>query len=111
MNDKLLNEMRNGAFRLAIESKIPVVAISMINAGNFFHLTKLEYGQVNASTTCQHLLKRASNIRPCGYTERKCERRNFKQLKKHYPQGKYPIEFDPKDYTESVYLNTHKETE
>ena len=32
-------------------------------------------------------------------------------LKKYYPQGKYPIEFDPKDYTESVYLNTHKETE
>ena len=31
-------------------------------------------------------------------------------LKKHYTQGKYPIEFDPKDYTESVYLNTHKET-
>ena len=32
MNDKLLNEMRNGAFRIAI-SKTPVVAISMINSG------------------------------------------------------------------------------
>ena len=59
MNDKLLNEMRNGAFRIAIESKTPVVAISMINAGELFHLIKLEYDLVNASTTCQHLLKQA----------------------------------------------------
>ena len=59
MNNKLLNEMRNGAFRIAIESKMAVVAISMINAGELFHLTKLEFGQVNASTTCLRLLKQA----------------------------------------------------
>ena len=39
----------------------------------------------------------------------KVKKEIFNNLKKHYPEGKYPIEFNPKDYTENIYLNTHNE--
>lgn len=112
MNEKLLNEMRNGAFRIAIESKTPVVAISMINAGELFppHKIRIRPGK------CINYMSAPFETSALTLDDVDTLRESVKEeilnnLKKHYPQGKYPIEFDPKDYTESVYLNTHKETE
>ena len=104
--------MRNGAFRIAIETKTPVVAISIINAGELFppHKIRLRPG------TCINYMSAPFETSVLTLDDVDTLRENVKEeilnnLKKHYPQGKYPIEFDPKDYTESVYLNTIKETE
>lgn len=35
-NNKLLNPFRNGAFRLALEKKIPIIPIALLNAGDRF---------------------------------------------------------------------------
>ena len=111
MNDKLLNEMRNGAFRIAIESKTPIVAISMINAGELFppHKIRIRPGK------CINYMSAPFETNTLKLDDVETLRESVKKeilnnLKKHYPKGKYPIEFDPKDYTESVYLNTLKET-
>ncbi len=110
MNDKLLNEMRNGAFRIAIESKTPIVAISMINAGELFppHKIRIRPGKcINYMSapfeTSALTLNDVDKLREI------VKKEIFNNLKKYYPQGKYPIKFNPKDYTERVYLNTHNE--
>jgi len=109
MNDKLLNEMRNGAFRISIESKIPIVAISMINAGELFppHKIRIRPGK------CINYMSAPFETSALSLDDLDSLRESVKEeilnnLIKHYPEGKYPIEFDPKDYTESIYLNTHK---
>ena len=111
MNDKLLNEMRNGAFRIAIESKTPVVAISMINAGELFPPDKIRIrpgkciNYMSAPFQTQSLtLEDVDTLRESVKEE------ILNNLKFHYPSGKYPIEFNPNDYKESVYLNTYKES-
>lgn len=109
MNNKLLNELRNGAFRVAIESKLPIVAISMINAGELFpsHKLRIRPGRcinyMSAPFETKSLsLKDLEDLRD------RVKKELLKNLNKHYPKGVYPIEFDPNDYTETVYLNTHK---
>ena len=110
MNDNLLNEMRNGAFRIAIESKTPLVAISMINAGELFPPDKIRI----RPGKCINYMSAPFETKALTLDDLDSLRESVKEeilnnLKKYYPKGKYPIEFDPKDYVESVYLNTLKE--
>ena len=111
MNNKLLNEMRNGAFRIAIESKMAVVAISMINAGELFPPHKIRIRPGKCINYMSAPFETSSLTLDDVVTLRESVKEEISNnLKEHYPQGKYPIEFDPKNYTESVYLNTFKET-
>ena len=110
MNNKLLNEMRNGAFRIAIESKMAVVAISMINAGELFPPHKIRIRPGKCVNYMSAPFETSSLTLDDVVTLRESVKEEISNnLKEHYPQGKYPIEFDPKNYTESVYLNTFKE--
>ena len=104
MNDKLLNEMRNGAFRIAIESKMPIVAISMINAGELFppHKIRIRPGK------CINYMSAPFETSALTLDDVDTLRESVKEeilnnLKNHYPEGKYPIEFNPENYRESVY--------
>jgi len=104
MNDKLLNEMRNGAFRIAIESKMPIVAISMINAGELFPPDKIRirpgrcinYMSAPFETT-------ALTLDDVDTLRESVKEEILNNLKTHYPDGKYPIEFNPKNYEKSPY--------
>lgn len=107
MNNKLLNEMRNGAFRVAIESQMPMVAITMINAGELFppHKLRIRPGRcinyMSAPFHTDHLtMKDLDQLRESVREE------ILSNLEKHYPSKKYPIEFKPKDFQETVYLDT-----
>jgi len=107
MNDKLLNEMRNGAFRIAIESKMPIVAISMINAGELFppHKIRIRPGR------CINYMSAPFETTALTLDDVDTLRESVKEeilsnLKRHYPDGKYPIEFNPKNYEESVYAKS-----
>ena len=108
MNDKLINEMRNGAFRVAIESKLPIVAITMVNAGELFPPDKFRIrpgrciNYISAPFETENLtLENIDSLR------KDVKNELLNNLLKHYPTGKYPIEFNPNVYIESVYLNTH----
>lgn len=110
MNARLLNEFRNGAFRVAIESKTPIIAISMINAGELFppHKIRIRPGVcINYMSapfhTDQLSLNDLDQLREAVKEEIRTN------LEKHYPSKKYPIEFNPKSFKETVYLDTHKE--
>jgi 1-acyl-sn-glycerol-3-phosphate acyltransferase len=108
MNDKLLNEMRNGAFRVAIESQMPIVAITMVNAGELFPPHKLRirpgkcinYMSAPFETT-------ALNMNDIDTLRESVKEEILGNLLKHYPEGKYPIEFEPKEYEETIYQGTH----
>ena len=109
MNDKLLNEMRNGAFRVAIESNLPIVAITMVNAGELFppHILRIRPGK------CINYMSAPFETKALNLNDIDALRENVKEeilnnLLKHYPEGNYPIEFEPKEYKETVYLNTHE---
>ena len=109
MNDKLLNEMRNGAFRVAIESQMPIVAITMVNAGELFPPHKLRIRPGN----CINYMSAPFETTALSMKDIDTLRESVKEeilgnLLQHYPEGKYPIEFEPKEYKETVYLNTHK---
>lgn len=110
MNDNLLNEFRNGAFRVAIESKTPIVAISMINAGELFppHKIRIRPGRcinyMSAPFHTDHL-----NMEDLEQLREAVKEEILNNLIKHYPTKKYPIEFDPNNFKETVYLDTHKE--
>jgi len=107
MNDKLLNEMRNGAFRVAIESSTPIVVISMINAGELFppHKLRIRPGicinYLSAPFETEML-----TLNDLDTLREQVKDEFIKNLSKHYPEGKYPIEFEPKEYKETVYLDT-----
>ena len=107
MNDKLLNEMRNGAFRIAIESKMPIVAISMINAGELFPPDKIRI----RPGTCINYMSAPFETNALTLDDVDTLRESVKEeilnnLKIHSPEGKYPIEFDPVNYKQPVYQNT-----
>jgi|TARA_B110000091_G_C13793321_1_gene466683 1-acyl-sn-glycerol-3-phosphate acyltransferase len=111
MNDQLLNEMRNGAFRVAIESSTPIVVISMINAGELFppHKLRIRPGicinYLSAPFETEMLtLNDLEDLRE------KVKAEFLEKLNKHYPLGKYPIEFDQNRYEETVYKDTQKKT-
>ena len=107
MNDHLLNEMRNGAFRVAIESKLPIVAISMINAGELFPPHKL---RIRPGICINYLSApfetEILTLNDLDSLREQVKDEFIKNLSKHYPEGKYPIEFEPKEYKETVYLDT-----
>lgn len=109
MNDKLLNEMRNGAFRVAIESNLPIVAISMINAGELFPPHKL---RIRPGVCINYLSApfetETLTLNDLDELREKVKAEFLDKLNKHYPEGRYPIEFDPKDYKETVYMDTQK---
>ena len=107
MNDKLLNEMRNGAFRIAIESKMPIVAISMINAGELFPPDKIRI----RPGRCMNYMSAPFETNALTLDDLDTLRESVKEeilnnLKIHYPEDKYPIEFNPKNYKQPVYQNT-----
>lgn len=109
MNDKLLNEMRNGAFRVAIESKMPIVAITMINAGELFppHKIRIRPGRcINYMSA--PFQTNSLTMDDLDFLRESVKEEILSNLLKHYPEGKYPIEFNPKNYKETVYLDTHK---
>ena len=109
MNDKLINEMRNGAFRVAIESKNPVVAISMINAGELFPPDKIRIRPGKCINYMSAPFETSSlSLKDVDVLRESVKEEILRKLQKHYPEGKYPIEFDPNDYKEKVYLDTYK---
>jgi len=109
MNDELLNEMRNGAFRVAIESKLPIVAITMVNAGELFPPDKF---RIRPGKCINYLSApfetKTLTIENIDTLRDSVKNEILNNLVKHYPKGKYPIEFNPNDYQESVYLDTLK---
>ena len=111
MNDKLINEMRNGAFRVAIESNLPIVAISMINAGELFppHKLRIRPG-ICINYLSDPFETEMLTLNDLDSLRDKVKAVFLKNMSKHYPSGKYPIEFEPKKYKESVYLDTHKKS-
>ena len=111
MNNKLLNEMRNGAFRVAIESQIPIVAMSIINAGELFPSDKIRIRPGRCITYMSAPMETKSlQLEDLESLRNRVKNELLKNLKKHYPKGTYPIEFNPNDFKESVYLDTHKES-
>ncbi len=109
MNDKLINEMRNGAFRVAIESKNPVVAISMINAAELFPPDKIRIRPGKCINYMSAPFETSSlSLKDVDALRESVKEEILRKLQKHYPEGKYPIEFDPNDYKEKVYLDTYK---
>ena len=108
MNEKLLNEMRNGAFRVAIESKLPIVAISMINAGQLFppHKLRIRPG-VCINYMSAPFVTETLTLNDIEKLRNSVKKELLKNLNIHFPKGSYPIEFNPEDYEESIYLNTH----
>jgi len=105
MNDNLLNEMRNGAFRVAIESRQDLVAITMVNAGELFppHKLRIRPGK------CINYMSAPFKTNNLTLDDLDLLRESVKEeilsnLLKHYPEGKYPVEFDPGHYNETVYV-------
>jgi 1-acyl-sn-glycerol-3-phosphate acyltransferase len=105
MNDNLLNEMRNGAFRVAIESRQDLVAITMVNAGELFppHKLRIRPGK------CINYMSAPFKTNNLTLDDLDLLRESVKEeilsnLLKHYPEGKYPVEFDPGHYNETVYI-------
>jgi len=109
MNNKLINEMRNGAFRVAIESNLPIVAITMVNAGELFppHKLRIRPGKCINYLSAPFDTK-ALNLNDIDTLRESVKEEILNNLLKHYPEGKYPIEFEPKEFKETVYLNTHE---
>lgn len=99
MDDKLLHSFRPGAFRLAIETQQPMVVITMINAGvlmpsNGFSLRPGKcINYVSASIETKGMGEEDIPV----LMERVWKMMEANLLK-HYPDNKYPITFDPKDY-------------
>lgn len=109
MNDRLLNELRNGAFRVAIESKTPIVAISMINAGELFPADKIRIRPGKCINYMSEPFETKNlSLSNVDSLRIQVKKELLKNLTAHYPEGKYPIEFNPNDYKETVYLNTLK---
>lgn len=109
MNDKLLNEFRNGAFRVAIESQMPIVAITMVNAGELFppHKLRIRPGKcVNYMSA--PFETNSLTLNDLDFLRESVKEEILSNLLKHYPEGRYPIEFNSKNYTETVYLDTHR---
>ena len=109
MNDQLINEMRNGAFRMAIESNTPIVAITMVNSGELFPPDKIRI----RPGKCINYISRPFETKDLGQNDvqslrNKVKKEIFNNLKHHYPSGKYPIEFNPKDYKEAIYSTAKK---
>lgn len=109
MNNKLLNTFRNGAFRAAILTNTPIVAMSIIEAGERLPPDKIRVFPGKCTTymsepfNTQHLsLEDLDTLRD------NVEKEIFQQLEKHYPHKTYPINFNPNEYTNSVYLDTYK---
>ncbi len=104
MNDQLINELRNGAFRMAIESKTPIIAITMVNAGELFPPDKI---RIRPGKCINYISKpfetKNLNLNDVKKLREKVKKEIFNNLIQHYPEGKYPIEFNPKDYKETVY--------
>ena len=109
MNDKLVNEMRNGAFRIAIESKMPIVAISMINSGELFppHKIRIRPGR------CINYMSAPFKTTTLSLDDVDTLRESVKEeilnnLMTHYPDGKYPIEFNPEHFEKTAYSQGQK---
>ena len=47
-----------------------------------------------------HLLKSSLNLDDINTLRDSIKEDIYRNLKNHYPKGKYPIEYNPKDYTE-----------
>ncbi len=109
MNDKLINEMRNGAFRMAIESNTPIVAITIVNAGELFPPDKIRIrpgkciNYISVPFETKHL-----SLNDVDTLREKVKKEIFDNLIRHYPNGKYPIEFDPENFKETFYSTAQK---
>lgn len=109
MNDKLLNEMRNGAFRVAIESQMPIVAITMVNAGELFppHKIRIRPGKcINYMSA--PFITTALKMEDLNTFRESVKEEILNNLLHHYPEGKYPIEFEPKEFVENIYQETQQ---
>ncbi len=109
MNNNLLNTFRNGAFRAAILTNTPIVAMSIIEAGERLPPEKIRIfpgkctTYMSAPFITDHLsLENLDTLRD------NVEKEIRHQLEKHYPEKTYPINFNPNDYSQSVYLDTYK---
>ena len=100
MDDKLLHNFRPGAFRLAIDTQQPLVVITMINAGVL--MPSIGFS-LRPGKTINYV---SSAIETKGMTEddipvlmERARQIMQANLQKHYPDNRYPINFNPEDYT------------
>ena len=109
MNDQLINEMRNGAFRMAIESNTPIVAITIVNAGELFPPDKIRIrpGKCINYISVPFETKNLS-LNDVDTLREKVKKEILDNLIRHYPKGKYPIEFDPEKYNKTFYSTAQK---
>ena len=86
------------------------IAISIINAGELFppHKIRIRPGKcisyISAPFETSEL-----NLDDINTLRDSIKEDIYRNLKNHYPKGKYPIEYNPKDYTETIYLDTYNE--
>ena len=107
MNDKLINEMRNGGFRAAIESNTPIIVMSIINAGILFPSDKMRIRPGKCITYMSKPIETSNlTINDIDNLREKVKKIILNNLLKYYPNEKYPVEFNPQDYREKVYLDT-----